>query len=66
MLNDPNTLLRDHISTQRIVNTTEISISTAPAAPLFGGGTDNIAFLLGDAGALINPNPRAERPKHSE
>ena len=30
--------------------------STTPAAPLTGGGTDNIAFLLGKAGA---PNAQA-------
>jgi hypothetical protein len=56
ILDDPNTLLREHISSQRILATTEISISTKPATPLFGGGTDNIAFLLGDPGALVNPN----------
>jgi hypothetical protein len=47
MLDDPNTFLRNHIASQTITSTTVISISTAPAAPLFGGGTDNIAFLLG-------------------
>jgi hypothetical protein len=51
MLDDPNTLLRNHIQSQKIVATTQISISTNPADPLFGGGTDNIAFLQG------NPNP---------
>ena len=56
ILTDPNTLLRNHISSQHIVATTEISISTDPAAPLFGGGTDNIAFLLGDPKATIQPN----------
>jgi hypothetical protein len=56
MLTDPNSVLRDHIATQHIVATTEISISTDPATPLFGGGTDNIAFLLGDAAAITNPN----------
>lgn len=55
ILNDPNTLLRNHIATQTITSTIVISISTAPAAPLFGGGADNIAFLLGDAAALTNP-----------
>jgi hypothetical protein len=47
MLTDPNTLLRNHIASQTITSTTVIVISTDPAAPLFGGGTDNIAFLLG-------------------
>jgi hypothetical protein len=54
ILDDPNTVLRDHISSQKIIATTEISISTNPASPLFGGGTDNIAFLLG--------NPTATAP----
>ena len=47
MLDDPNTLLRNHISAQKIIATTQISIATNPPPPLFGGGTDNIAFLLG-------------------
>jgi hypothetical protein len=51
MLTDPNTLLRSHIASQTITSTTTISISSAPAAPLFGGGTDNIAFLLGNTTA---------------
>jgi hypothetical protein len=51
MLSDPAVLLRDHIASQTITSTTVITISTAPAAPLTGGGTDNIAFLLGTAGA---------------
>ncbi len=48
MLTDPNTLLRNQIAGQKITTTTVITISTNPAAPLFGGGTGNIAFLLGD------------------
>ena len=55
ILNDPNTVLRSHLSAQHVVSTTEISISTAPGAPLFGGGADNIAFLLGDPAAITNP-----------
>jgi hypothetical protein len=47
MLTDPNSVLRDHISTQKITATTAITISSAPKAPLVGGGTDNIAFLQG-------------------
>ena len=54
MLTDPNTLLRNHIASQAITSTTVIAISTQPAAPLFGGGTENIAFLLG--------NPPASAP----
>jgi hypothetical protein len=60
MLDDPNTFLRNHIASQNITSTTEIDISTQPATPLFGGGTDNIAFLLGDP-AGNNPNANAVR-----
>jgi hypothetical protein len=56
MLDDPNSLLRHHIAGQHIVSTTVIHISTHPHAPLFGGGSDNIAFLLGFPGAPTNPN----------
>jgi hypothetical protein len=61
MLDDPNSLLRDHISKQNIISTTTIFISTAPPPPvgLFGGGTDNIAFLLGQP-ALPPPAPNAQ------
>jgi hypothetical protein len=58
MLTDPNTVLRDHISKQKITATTALIISTAPTPPLFGGGTDNIAFLLGQA-AATKPNAQA-------
>lgn len=53
MLTDPNSVLRDHIAGQTITSTTAISISTSPAVPLFGGGAENIAFLLGQ------PKPNA-------
>ena len=55
ILDDPNTVLRNAIAGQAITSTTIISIATSPAAPLFGGGTDNIAFLLGDPAATA-PN----------
>jgi hypothetical protein len=62
MVDDPNTLLRDHISKQRITNTIALIISTAPPPPPevlpFGGGVDNIAFLLGQAAATA-PNAQA-------
>jgi hypothetical protein len=62
MLDDPNTLLRNHISKQKITNTIAIIISTAPPPPPqllpFGGGVDNIAFLLGQAAATA-PNAQA-------
>jgi hypothetical protein len=62
MLTDPNSLLRSHIASQTITSTTTISISSAPAAPLIGGGTDNIAFLLGNATASP-PKPNAQTLK---
>jgi hypothetical protein len=58
MLDDPNTPLRDVMSKQKITNTIAIIISTAPTPPLFGGGVDNIAFLLGQAAATA-PNAQA-------
>ena len=60
MLDDPNSLLRAHISKQNIISTTTIFISTAPPPPVgvFGGGTDNIAFLLGQTNAAA-PNAQA-------
>ena len=58
MLDDPNTLLRNHIASQTITSTTVIAITTDTAAPLFGGGTDNIAFLLGNSSAST-PNADA-------
>lgn len=56
MLDDPNSVLRDQIASQHIDSTITITISTSPPQPLFGGGTDNIAFLLGFPGATSNPN----------
>ena len=62
LLNDPNTLLRNHINKQKITNTIALIISTAPPPPPqllpFGGGVDNIAFLLGQAAATA-PNAQA-------
>src|ERR1017187_4310285 len=60
MLDDPNSLLRAHISKQNIISAVTIFISTAPPPPvgLFGGGTDNIAFLLGQANAAA-PNAQS-------
>jgi hypothetical protein len=60
MLDDPNTLLRNHISQQKITATTQISITTQPVAPLFGGGADNIAFLLGDNNTPLPNRPNAQ------
>jgi hypothetical protein len=58
ILNDPNTVLRDAIAGQTITQTIVFTVSTFPLQPEFGGGTDNIAFLLGDA-AATNPNADA-------
>jgi hypothetical protein len=62
LLDDPNSLLRSHISGQTITSTTVIIISSAPPPPPqvlpFGGGVDNIAFLLGQAAATA-PNAQA-------
>jgi hypothetical protein len=60
ILDDPNTVLRNHLVGQTILDFTTIIISTQPAAPLFGGGTDDIAFLLGDNNTPPrNPNANA-------
>jgi hypothetical protein len=60
LLDDPNSLLRNHMSKQKIINTIALITSTAPPPPppLFGGGTDNIAFLLGQPAATA-PNAQA-------
>ena len=60
LLDDPNSLLRNHISKQKIIKTIALITSTAPPPPppLFGGGTDNIAFLLGQPAATA-PNAQA-------
>jgi hypothetical protein len=66
MLTNPNTVLRDQIINQNISETVTIDISTIPAAPLFGGGVANIAFLLGDPPRKIDlpgPNAQAELMK---
>jgi len=59
MLDNPNSVLVNHISHQDITSTTSILISTGTPvpnqAPPFGGGTENIAFLLGQAAATA-PN----------
>lgn len=60
MLDDPNDLLRQQISGQHITETTVIHISTRPSLPLFGGGSDNIAFLWGDAPAVTSGHPTGQ------
>jgi hypothetical protein len=62
MLDDPNSLLRQQIQHQKILSTTTIFISTAPPPPAgaFGGGTANIAFLLGQPAATA-PNAQSAK-----
>jgi len=63
MLDDPNSVLRNIISKQTIISTTVISIATNPSAPLFAGGTDNIAFLTGDPTITLKSPLSAPPPK---
>ena len=58
ILSNPNLILKNRADAQNITSTTVIEISTNPADPLFGGGTANIAFLLGDK-AATSPNANA-------
>lgn len=60
ILNDPNTVLREAIAGQTITSTIVFTVATAPQSPEFGGGTGNIAFLLGDP-ASANPNANTVR-----
>ena len=60
ILDDPNTVLRNIISHQKITTTITIVIATQPKLPLFGGGTDNIAFLLGDNSQPVPAKPNAQ------
>jgi hypothetical protein len=60
ILTDPNTVLRNAITGLDITETITISVSTAPSLPLFGGGSDNIAFLWGNAGAVTAPHPAGQ------
>jgi hypothetical protein len=58
ILDNPNIILKNRAAAQNITSTTVNKISTNPADPLFGGGTDNVAFLLGDKNATT-PNADA-------
>lgn len=58
ILDDPNTVLRNSIKGQNITQTIVFTVSTDPPLPEFGGGTANIAFLLGNPGATA-PNSNA-------
>jgi hypothetical protein len=66
MLDDPNSVLRNHNVGLTITGGTVISISTSPVAPVFGGGTDNIAFLLGTPFALIDPKGTGQNAQSIE
>lgn len=58
VLDDPNTILRNAIEGQNITQTIAFTVSTTPPPPEFGGGTANIAFLLGNPEAGV-PNSNA-------
>jgi hypothetical protein len=58
ILDNPNLIIKNRADAQNITSTTVIAINTNPDDPLFGGGTDNIAFLLGDKTATA-PNANA-------
>ncbi|KAG0651789.1 hypothetical protein D0Z07_1967 [Hyphodiscus hymeniophilus] len=55
ILTDPNTVLRNAIIGQTITKTIVFTVSTNPTAPELGGGTANIAFLLGDPVTAAQP-----------
>jgi hypothetical protein len=60
ILDDPNTVLREAIQGLDVKQTIPITITTDPKHPLFGGGTDNIAFLWGDAAAVKSAHPAGQ------
>jgi hypothetical protein len=56
ILDDPNTVLREALAGQTITKTIVFTVGTPPVSTVpFGGGTDNIAFLEGNA-AITTPN----------
>lgn len=57
ILDNPNLVIDKRQKAQNIISTAVILITTNPD-PVFGGGTDNIAFLLGDRNATA-PNADA-------
>ena len=61
MLTDPNTVLRNHLAAEDHLDRDPISITTNPARPLFGGGAENIAFLMGTAAACESRRPSPTR-----
>jgi len=55
MVDNPNSVLIDVIAQQTIIETTTITVSSSPAAPLTGGGVENSTFLQGG-----NDGPNAQ------
>ncbi|HEY6496659.1 MAG TPA: heme-binding protein [Trebonia sp.] len=58
MLDNPVSLLSSHLAGLNVTSSTAITVSTRPTPPLFGGGNNNMAFLMGDAQATA-PNAQA-------
>ena len=58
MLNNPVSLLSTHLTGLNVTSNTAITVSTRPPLPVFGGGNNNMAFLMGDAQAAA-PNAQA-------
>lgn len=58
MLDNPVSLLSSHLAGLNVTANTAITVSTRPTPPLFGGGNNNMAFLMGDAQAAA-PNAQA-------
>lgn len=56
ILSDPNTVLRQANEGSNITSNIAFQVSTAPSAPLSGGGTDNVAFLQGQLSANQGTN----------
>ena len=58
LLDNPVSLLSTHLTGLNVTSNTAITVSTRPPLPLFGGGNNNMAFLMGDAHAT-SPNAQA-------
>jgi hypothetical protein len=58
MLDNPVSLLSTHLTGLNVTANTAITVSTRPTPPLFGGGNNNMAFLMGDA-KTASPNAQA-------
>jgi hypothetical protein len=60
ILDNPNTILQNDNVGKNITSTIVFTVATTPDAPVFGGGTDNIAFNQGDS-AIQRPNANASK-----